>query len=208
MNEVLDAIEWLSHASFRIEYEGKVIYIDPWRVKDLKPADLVLITHPHFDHFSEEDILKLIKNGTSVVLPKNIKSSSFEDANIITMAPYDYKDVAGFKIRAIPAYNVDKENHPKSSSWLGYLIEIGGLLIYHAGDTDLIPEMDDLNVDIALLPIGGTYTMDGREAACAAERVKAKTVIPMHYGDIVGSEQDLNIFKKNLSKDIELKVLS
>ncbi|MDP8215955.1 MAG: MBL fold metallo-hydrolase [Candidatus Kaelpia imicola] len=208
MSEVLDAIEWLSHASFRIEHRGKVIYVDPWKIKDLKLADLILITHPHFDHFSEEDILKLSKDETCLVLPENVKISFLKDTNIVTMVPYDHKEVAGFKIRAFPAYNINKDNHPKSNSWIGYVIEIDGVSIYHAGDTDLIFEMDDLDVDIALLPIGGTYTMDGREAAQAAERVGAKIAIPMHYGSIVGSGQDLEVFKNNLSTDIELRVLN
>ncbi len=206
MSEVLSFIEWLSHASFKIEYKGRTIYIDPWRIKDPKPADLILVTHSHFDHFSEVDILKLIKDGTSVVLPENIDLSSLKGANIVKMAPYDQKEIAGFKIKAVPAYNIDKDNHPKANGWLGYLLEIGDELIYHAGDTDLIPEMDDLNVDIALLPIGGTYTMDGQEAACAAERVGAKIVIPMHYGGIIDSGESLEDFKKNLNRDIELRI--
>jgi len=206
MSEVLDSIEWLSHASFKIDYEGRVLYIDPWKVGNLKPADLILITHSHFDHFSKEDILKLVKGSTSVVLPDNIETSFLSGVNIVKMVPYDYKDIAGFKIKAVPAYNIGKENHPKSKSWLGYVIEIAGKLIYHGGDTDLIPEMDDLNVDIALLPIGGTYTMDGREAAFAAERVGAKVVIPMHYGGIIDSGESLKVFKENLSKDIEINL--
>jgi len=206
MSEVLDSIEWLSHASFKIDYEGRILYIDPWKVGNLEPADLILITHSHFDHFSKEDILKLVKGSTSVVLPDNIETSFLNGVNIVKMAPYDHKNIAGFKIKAVPAYNIGKENHPKSKSWLGYVIEIAGKLIYHGGDTDLIPEMDDLNVDIALLPIGGTYTMDGREAAFAAERVGAKVVIPMHYGGIIDSGESLKVFKENLSKDIEINL--
>ncbi len=205
MSGVLDSIKWLSHASFKIDYKGKVIYIDPWKIGDIELADLILITHSHFDHFSEKDISKLSKDSTVLVLPLGVKAPFFKGRDIIEMTPGSSREIEGFNVKAVFAYNMDKPNHPKSNSWLGYIIDIAGESVYHGGDTDLIPEMDGLNVDIALLPIGGTYTMDGKEAALAAERVGAKVVIPMHYGGIIDSGESLEVFKENLSKDIELK---
>jgi L-ascorbate metabolism protein UlaG (beta-lactamase superfamily) len=207
MSGVLDSIKWLSHASFKIEHKGRIIYIDPWRVSDFEPADLILITHPHFDHFSEDDILNLSQDSTFLVLPEDVEISFLKDnKNVVRMTPGSSKDIGGFRIRAVPAYNIYKTHHPEANGWLGYILEIAGEAIYHAGDTDLIPEMEELDVDIALLPIGGTYTMNGVEAASAAERVGAKYVIPMHYGGIIDSGQSLEVFKESLSEDIKLRL--
>ncbi|MDD5613455.1 MAG: MBL fold metallo-hydrolase [Candidatus Omnitrophica bacterium] len=205
MTEVLDSIQWLSHASFRINYKGLIIYIDPWQVKGLLPADIIFVTHGHFDHFSKEDIFRLLKDGTSLILPKGCELSDCKNCKITIVAAGDEKEVKGIRFKVVPAYNKDKSFHPKSSSCLGYIIRLGDVYLYHAGDTDLIDEMDGLNVDIALLPVGGTYTMDAKEAALAAQILKAKVVIPMHFGS--GRDKDIMDLKSNLAKGIDLKVL-
>lgn len=200
-------IEWLGHASFRIAFDDKVIYIDPWEIKNLKPADVIFITHSHFDHFSPQDIEKITKKGTCVVGPEDIGDKIPSDCEYICVKPREENEVQGIKFQTVPAYNTNKQFHPRSNNWVGYIIYLGENKIYHPGDTDLIPEMEGLRPDIALLPIGGTYTMNAEEAAQAARIMKAAKVIPMHYGKIVGSERDLKIFKSNLPSDTELITL-
>ncbi len=200
-------IEWLGHASFRITFDDKVIYIDPWEIKNPKPADIIFVTHSHFDHFSLQDIEKISKKGTYVVGPEDIRDKIPSDCEYICVKPGEENEVLGIKFQAVPAYNINKQFHPRSNNWVGYIIYLGDSKIYHLGDTDLIPEMEGLQPDIALLPIGGTYTMNAKEASQAARIMKATKVIPMHYGKIVGSEQDLKIFKSNLPSEIELITL-
>ncbi|MDP8233300.1 MAG: MBL fold metallo-hydrolase [Candidatus Saelkia tenebricola] len=205
---MLDAIDWLGHASFRIEYDGKVIYIDPWEISDLsKSADIIFITHSHFDHFSPSDLLKITTQKTHLIAPDGCLGIP-EVAQLIIVRPGDEKDVLGVKFKSVEAYNINGQFHPRSNAWVGYVIELGETTLYHSGDTDLIPEMDNLNVDIALLPITPPYTMSAQEAAEAAKRINAKVVIPMHYGKTTDSKDYVDILRKNLSGDIELKVCS
>ena len=203
---MLDAIKWLGHASFVIEYADKVIYIDPWKIGVSKPADIIFITHSHFDHFSPSDLVKITTQKTRIIAPAGCDKGIPAEAELITVAPGDEKEVLGVEFKAVAAYNIKAQFHPKSNGWVGYVIKLGETSLYHSGDSDLIPEMDNLKVDIALLPIAPPYTMNAKEAAEAAKRIKAKVVIPMHYGKITGSKNDINILKENLSKDIELKI--
>jgi L-ascorbate metabolism protein UlaG (beta-lactamase superfamily) len=196
IDSLLKGIRWLGHASFLIE-DSITIYIDPYDLPmHLPPADLILITHDHGDHFSPGDLGKILKAATVVVsvksvcgdLPKKVKHSR-------VVAPGDTITVGEVTITAVPAYNIDKDFHPKKKGWVGFVLEFEGRSIYHAGDTDLIPEMKDIDADVALLPAGGTYTMDADEAARAAEVIKPRVAIPMHWGKIVGSEKDAQAFK-------------
>jgi len=185
---------WLGHAAFKIKSSGLVIYIDPFQISDTEKADIVLITHDHYDHCSKEDVKKILKEKTEVICNQASASKLGIKARILDIGKKI--DVLGVKIAAVPAYNVKKEFHKKGSG-LGFVIEIAGKRIYHAGDTDVIPEMHELsNIDIALLPVGGTYTMNAEEAVEAAEIIKPKIAIPMHYGSIVGSDHDAQIFKE------------
>ena len=200
--EKLD-IKWLGHAAMLIK-NHKTIIIDPYKLGRINyKADIVLITHDHFDHCSLEDIQKIVKPETVVVSSKGCKSK-LKDLNlkIIEVKPGDKIDLNGIKIEAVPAYNTNPERlsfHPKSKQYVGYIIEYEGVRIYHAGDTDLIDEMSDFKVDVALLPVSGTYVMDAEEAAEAVKRIKPKLAIPMHYGTIVGSESDAKKFSEMAS---------
>ena len=201
---MLDGIHWLGHASFRID-AGVVIYIDPWKLRDPVPADLVLVTHSHFDHLSVNDIAKIATDDTVIVCAECIQDKM--PGQVRALAPGDSTTVGEVSIEAVPAYNTDKPNHPRSAGHVGYVIEVGGRRIYHAGDTDLIPEMDDIRCDVALLPVGGTYTMDVDQAVEAAQRLRPKIVVPMHWGDVVGSERDVRRMQGLLPDSIQLAIL-
>lgn len=192
-------IHWHGHASTRID-ASKIIYIDPWEIKSGPKADIILITHSHYDHLSEPDIKKLSKPETEIVCTAD--SAAKLKGNVHVVKPGDVVEVCGVKIEAVSSYNLHKQFHPRSNNWVGYIINIDGKRIYQAGDTDLIPEMKEIDVDIAMLPIGGTYTMTAEEAATACEWIKTKEVIPIHWGKVVGSEKDVEEFKKSCKSKV------
>ncbi len=195
-------IKWLGHASFRIETEDKTIYIDPWKLKGGKKADLILITHTHMDHFNEDDIKKASGPDTTIICSMDAKDGI---RNLIRMSPGERREEEGIMIEAHRAYNPTKEFHPKEKNWNGYVVDIGGYRIYHSGDTDVIPEMKAVrDIDVALLPVGGTYTMTPEEAAEAVSMIKPKKAVPMHWGDIVGSRDDAERFKKLADCEVEI----
>ncbi len=202
---VLERIRWLGHAGFLIEGEPTV-YIDPWETPPgLPPADLILVTHPHYDHLSAEDIRRLRKESTMVVGPPDvIKQLGRERLNLVEIRPGEEKAVGGVKVRAVPAYNRTKHFHPKASGWVGFIVYLPDGSVYHAGDTDHIPEMRGLRPTVALLPVGGTYTMDAAEAARAAADIEPEVAVPMHYGKIVGSEADARRFAELYSGRTEI----
>lgn len=208
-------IKWLGHDSFSIISNIKII-TDPYKISRQEKADLILITHNHFDHLSVDDLKNISTETTSIVAANEcidmLKGFAFKEK--IGISPGEEKTVSGIKIKAIRAYNVDKINpetkkpfHPKEDNKIGFLVELNGITIYHTGDTDLIPEMSDLRPDIALVPVSGTYVMTANEAAKAVERIKPKIVIPMHFGSIVGSEKDALDFKQ-LIKSSEVQILT
>ena len=197
-------INWLGHAGFLIK-DSKVIYIDPYKIKDrLEKADMILITHSHYDHCSVADISKIIKEGTKIIVTADCQSkiTKFDiPIKIEIIEPGQELIFNGLKISALPAYNTDKPFHPKREGWVGYLIKMDNVLVYHAGDTDIIPEMQKLTGYkqhgkhlVALLPVGGRFTMSAEEAAEAAKLIKPTLAIPMHYGSIVGDEDDAKEF--------------
>jgi len=196
---MIENIHWLGHASFRIEND-KTIYIDPYELKGKPPeADLILITHDHHDHCSPDDVAKVAKDDTVIVTIAAAAQRLKGDVRVVK--PGESLLVLGIPIKTVPAYNVNKFRspgvpfHPQESGHVGFVLTVGGLRIYHAGDTDVIPEMDDIEADIALLPVGGTYTMTADEAAQAANRIKPKVTIPIHWGAIVGSVRDAQRFR-------------
>ncbi|MGB9748417.1 MAG: MBL fold metallo-hydrolase [Candidatus Woesearchaeota archaeon] len=200
-------ISWEGHASFKIKSKDKILQIDPFQLESFEKADLILITHGHYDHCSLTDLSRIVKNGTIIVAPPDCSStlSKLQGIEIKLIQPHQKLQVYDFKIEAIPAYNVNKTFHKKTNNWVGYIIEVDSIRIYHAGDTDLIEEMKGLkNIDIALLPVGGTYTMDAKEAAEAANIIKPKIAVPMHYDKIVGDKDDAILFKKFAQCDVRI----
>jgi L-ascorbate metabolism protein UlaG (beta-lactamase superfamily) len=183
-------IHWLGHASFRIEDGAVQIYIDPWKLPANAPkADVIFITHAHYDHLSPEDIAKIRTPKTIIVAPEEVAKEF--DATVVAVAPGKTYTVGSLNVRTIPAYNIGKKFHPKEHRWVGYVLTLtSGQKVYHSGDTDATPEMNAVVTDIALLPCGGTYTMTAKEAAEAANSFKPTVLIPMHWGDIVGTAKD------------------
>ena len=193
---MIDNLHWLGHDAFRID-GPPAVYIDPYQLGEgLPAADLILITHDHFDHLSLPDIAKICVKGTVFVAPKEVAAKMREPVR--TIAPGEAISVKGVKVRAVPAYNTNKTFHPKGDGKVGFVITLGGVTYYHAGDTDNIPEMDGLAPDVALLPVSGTYVMTADEAADAAHAIRPKIAVPMHYGAIVGSDGDARRFAKLL----------
>ena len=197
-------IFWLGHDSFRFTGE-KTVYIDPWKLAaGAELADLILVTHEHGDHFSAGDIAKISKADTVVVAPQSVATQL--GGKTIVAKPGDKLNAAGVAIEVVPAYNPNKKFHPKSAGHVGYILTLNGKRIYHSGDTDLIPEMANIHVDIALLPVSGTYVMTAVEAAEAANTIKPGLAIPMHYGDpdVVGTSSDAEEFKRLAKVPVEI----
>jgi L-ascorbate metabolism protein UlaG (beta-lactamase superfamily) len=201
----INNIHWLGHASFRIE-DGKMeIYIDPWKISEKSPkADIIFVTHSHYDHFSPDDIAKIRKEKTVLVAPKNVAGEL--QGNIISVEPGKTYEIGPLKVTTVPAYNINKKFHPKENGWVGYIITLSnGEKIYHSGDTDFIPEMKTIITDIAMMPCGGTYTMTAKEMAEAANSFKPKILIPMHWGEIVGSKADAETVKELFKGETVIK---
>jgi L-ascorbate metabolism protein UlaG (beta-lactamase superfamily) len=191
---MLDNITWLGHDAFQIA-ASKMIYIDPFQlVGDLEAADVVCITHEHHDHCSPEDVARIRREDTVVVAAVSCRGKVEGDVRFVKAG--DKITIDDLVIEVIPAYNVNKRFHPKEAGGVGYLLSVDGSRIYHAGDTDPIPEMEGLDVDIALLPVSGVYVATAEEAVEAATTIGPKLVIPMHYGSIVGSRADAERFKE------------
>jgi len=199
-------VKWLGHASFQIKAEGKNIYIDPYEGEYAEKADLVLVTHSHFDHCDASKIEKVMKENTVIICPPECVSRL--SGNVKAIKPGEKIEVNGVIVEAVHAYNYKRFRspgnpfHPKGFG-NGYIITVGGKRIYHAGDTDFIPEMKDLkNISLALLPSGGTYTMDNSEAAEAALAIKPEAVIPMHRWD-----SDPEVFRRKVEESSDIKVI-
>lgn len=204
IREMKQNIAWLGHDGFRID-ASSCIYIDPYQIDGGKPADLILVTHEHFDHCSPEDVAMIQQPETVIVTEKDSAKKLSGDVRMMT--PGEQLPLDGLTVEAVPAYNTDKDFHPKANGWLGFIIDIDGVRIYHAGDSDYIPEMKDLDVDIALLPVSGTYVMDADEAVEAALAIKPQLAIPMHYGAIVGDQSDATHFRDKLAGKVDVLIL-
>ncbi len=186
-------LHWLGHGTFKLTGE-RIVYIDPWQLKgDLEQADLILITHSHYDHCSPEDVAKVRGPQTTVVATADCVAKLGGVVQVVK--PGDRLTVQGVAVEAVPAYNLDKDFHPRQEGWVGYVVTLNGRRFYHAGDSDHIPEMGAVQADVALLPVGGTYTMTADEAAAAANAMRPGVAVPMHWGSIVGGRQDAERFQ-------------
>lgn len=193
--------------------ESIKIYFDPIKMDKKFDADYIFITHSHYDHFSKEDVLKLKNDNTVIIGPYDIYDDcikmGFKKENIYMVKPLEHYDLWVIKFNTVYAYNIDKPFHPKENNFVGYILEFEGKRYYIAGDTDLIEEnLSSLNdIDYAFVPIGGTYTMDALEASKFVNIFKPKTVIPIHYGMVVGNKSDVGKFKENLDSEVAMEVL-
>ena len=204
---MLNNIEVLCHSSIRINKE-KIIYIDPFKIdKKYNDADIIFITHDHYDHYSEEDVNKVKKEDTFIVVPKGMSAKllkqGFKQDYIVTVEPDNTYMVKDINFKTIPAYNINKQFHPKENNWVGYIIQINGVRYYIAGDTDVTEENKKVKCDVAFVPVGGTYTMDSKEAAKLVNEIKPKIVVPIHYGSVVGTNQDAIDFISLLDSEVE-----
>jgi len=205
---VAESIQWFGQASIKIQQAGKTIYIDPFNLKAPDKADVIFITHPHFDHFSVEDIKKIASSDTVVFCPSELKEKikALGITNVYDVKPGFESEWKGIFIQAVPAYNIVKtDKHPKSSNWLGYVLTLGHVKVYHAGDTERIPEMQNILCDIILLPLGQTYTMNTiDEAVKAVLDTKASVAIPIHFGMYEGKTEDAETFAKTLEGNVKV----
>lgn len=193
----MEEIKWLGHSSFKIKGKGKILYIDPYRIAVHEAADFIFITHPHARHFSFDDILKISGKKTNIYAPADC------DARLeqlpgwsIAMRPGETHQAGSFTVTAIPAYNTRGNRHPADAGWIGFLIDFDDMKVYHSGDTDLIPEMKMvIHPDYALLPVSGGNVMNAADAAKAAELIKPRIAIPMHYSDDDGTAHAAEMFR-------------
>ena len=197
------AVEWLGHSGFRVTVGRQRVYIDPYRVSsDAPKADLILITHGHYDHFSLQDVERLVTRDTELVAPAPVAERLTGHVRSIAAGEeIEPERVRGVAVRALPAYNTSKRDsegrvyHPREAGGVGYDLNVRGERLYHAGDTDVIPEMDEVSgVDVALLPVSGTYVMTAEEAAEAARRIQPRLAVPMHWGQHIGTAADARRF--------------
>ncbi len=209
VDELVKKISWLGHDTFRIE-ASKVIYFDPFQIAGGPRADLIFLSHDHYDHCVPEVVEKLAGPETIIVTEKDC-AANLEGLTVEVMKPGDKKTIAGFEVEAVPAYNIDPDRqgfHPRQNAWLGFIVDVDGVRVYHAGDTDHIPEMKLLeNIGIALLPVSGTYVMTADEAVAAAKNIKPQLAIPMHYNAIVGTDDDATRFKADLEGQVAVTIL-
>jgi L-ascorbate metabolism protein UlaG (beta-lactamase superfamily) len=205
IERALKSLHWLGHDTFCLDASPGPIYFDPYQIASGPSAAIILCSHDHFDHCVPEDVAK-VQGPDTVIITESACAAKLE-GDVRVMKPGDAIEIKGVAVRAVHAYNTDKQFHPKGKGWLGFVVTVVGVSIYHAGDTDHIPEMAGLGVDIALLPVSGTYVMTAAQAVEAAKAIKPNVAIPMHYGAIVGSEGDAQVFAKGLAGIVPVKIL-
>lgn len=206
---MLEGITWYRQSALRFTDGERTVYIDPWGTDEAAPpADLILITHAHDDHFQPDEIARLSAAGAKIVAPHDVAAEISGD--VTPVAPGESHEIAGVRFTTVPAYNTAEERlemHPKANRWVGYVLELPGGAYYHAGDTDHVPELDDVKADVAFLPIGGTYTMDAEEAAGLARSIDPRMAVPMHFGFVVGSPSDAERFRE-LAAPVAVQILT
>jgi L-ascorbate metabolism protein UlaG (beta-lactamase superfamily) len=207
--KLLAGVTWFKQSGFRIQDGETVIYIDPYQLTNAAhDADLILVSHSHSDHCDSASVTKIVKDGSVLATePESEAALRSVISNIVIFAPGETITAAGIAVEGVRSYNLTKTNHPKSKNYLGFILTLhDGRRIYHAGDTDKIPEMDNIRCDVALLPCGGTFSMDASQAAEAAQVIQPKIVVPMHYGSAVGSVKDAQKLQNLLSGIIEVVI--
>lgn len=206
VENVFKNLRWLGHDAFLLRAGGKSIYFDPFQLgPGLPPADIICISHAHYDHCSPADVLAIQQPSTLIVT--EIQAAAKLTGKIVTLAPGERREVEGVTIEAVPAYNTNKQFHPQANHWLGFILTVDGVRVYHAGDTDYVPEMKNIRADIALLPVSGTYVMTAEEAAQAAMAIGPKIAVPMHYAAIVGTTDDAARFAAALAGRVRVEIL-
>lgn len=208
---MLENISIIHHSSIKFSDNIK-IYFDPYEINENNnDADIIFITHNHYDHYSENDIKKIYNAKTKFIIPKDLEKEllnlGIKKENIVTVAPNNNYNVLDISFKTIPAYNINKPFHPKENNWVGYLINYNNFTYYIAGDTDITEDNKLIKCDVAFLPIGGKYTMNYKEAAELTNIIKPKIVVPIHYGLIIGTTEDAIEFAKLINKDITCKIL-
>ncbi len=203
-------IEVFKQNSIRITDGNRKIYIDPFEmIEEPHDAAFVLITHDHYDHFSPESIEKVANASTVLVVPEKMEKKAVDIAvnvgKVVTVKPGVFKEIDGLEVETVPAYNILKPFHSKSAEWVGYILRINDKRIYIAGDTDMTKEAKAVKCDVALVPIGGTYTMDAKKAAELINTIKPEVTIPVHYGNIVGSPKDGKVFEANVKEPVKVE---
>jgi len=209
---LLDSLEWLGHSGFRINARGATVYIDPYRVTGGPKADLILVTHGHYDHFSLQDVERLSHDDTWLVAPAAVAERA--KGRVVSIAPgelLELEPIPGVDVAAVAAYNTSKRDtdgrlfHPREAGYVGFDLNVRGERLYHSGDTDVIPEMDSVvGVDVALLPVSGTYTMTAGEAAEAARRIQPQVAVPMHWGEHIGTRADAEAFAEKAPVEVRI----
>lgn len=210
--EMLENIAVLFHSSVRIDTGSQHIYFDPYEIaEESQDADMIFVTHDHFDHFSPKDIQKISKQDTILVLPERMNKKIIAKAGLSTehcvwMRAGQTRQISGLEVEAIPAYNLHKPFHSKKAGWLGYLIIVDGVRIFVAGDTDHHPENEQVITDIALVPIGGMFTMNARQAADYINTIHPQAAIPIHYGKVAGRRADEDVFTAAVEDSIQVSI--
>ena len=206
---MLERFTWLKNAAYRWDGDGITVYIDPWGVGEDPPeADVIFITHGHYDHYSPEDIERVRTANTQIVAPR--ETADELSGNVQAVAPGDTLEAGGIKAQAVPAYNIAEDRldkHPKSNGWVGYILQLGDTSYYHAGDTDHISEIESVPAQVAFLPVGGTYTMDASEAAGLARKMSPRLAVPMHYGFVAGTPADGERFQEE-ADPVKVEILT
>jgi L-ascorbate metabolism protein UlaG (beta-lactamase superfamily) len=206
---MLEKFTWFRQSAYLYRADGANVYIDPWGLTVDDPADVVFITHAHSDHFEPEDLAKIVGGSTQIFAPQDVANEL--SGNVTPVQPGDDVQALDGAIKgtAVHAYNVAEERlemHPKANKWVGYVLQLDGHSYYHAGDTDHVPELEEVKADVAMVPIGGTYTMDASEAAGLVKIMRPRIAVPMHYGFVVGSPSDAEKFRSEAAP-VEVQLL-
>lgn len=209
---MLDNVICLGHNSIKFLKNNKVIYVDPYKVKGhYNDADIIFVTHSHYDHFSKDDILKLKKDSTKIVVTEDLYDEvlclDFDEKDVLVVLPNNTYDFDGINFSTVSSYNINKNFHPKNNNWVGYILNLENVSYYIVGDSDITDESKLVKCDVLFVPIGGTYTTDYKEASELVNIIKPKVVVPVHYGIIVGEKADAIKFNELVESDIKCEIM-